>query len=164
MFTIAPPSPLLDHRGDGVLGGEEHRLDVDPHHPLPLALRLGGHRMDARDADVVVEDVDPPEPGERGLHHRRALALVGEVRLVGSRLAALRRDHPDRALGEVERPIHDQHPGARAREEDGRRATVADAVARRATARDDGDLSFQSEISVKIGVHREPSRGAEFPC
>ena len=73
MFTIAPPVAALDHRGDGVFGGEEHRLDVDPHHPLPPAPRLGDDRMGARDADVVVEDVDPPEPGERGLHHRRAL-------------------------------------------------------------------------------------------
>ena len=61
-----------------------------------------------------------------------------------------------------ERPVGHEHLCARTREEDGRRAAVADAVARRATARDDGDLSFQCEIRVKIGVHRESSRRAEI--
>ena len=144
----------LDHRGYGVLRHEEHRLDVDPHHPLPPALRLRHHRVEARDADVVVEDVDPSEPGERGLHHRRALPLVGEVRLVGSRLAALRRNHPDRALGEVERSIHNEYLGARTRQQNGRRPTVADAATRCTATRNDGDLSFQPEIRVKIRVHR----------
>ena len=144
-----------NHRRDGVLGIEEHRLDIDAHDPFPLALGLLGDRAEARNPDVVVENIKPPELRDCGLHHRRALILVGEVSLVGNRRAALRLDHPDRALGEFKRSVHDKHLGARARKENGRRTPIADAVACRSAARDDGDLSIQSEICLKTVVHRD---------
>ena len=79
----------LDHRRDGVLGVEEHRLDIDPHDPFPLALGLLGDSAEARDTDVVVENIEPSELSDDGLHHGRALILVGEVGLVGNRRAAI---------------------------------------------------------------------------
>ena len=78
--------------------------------------------------------------------------------------AALRLDHSDRALGEFERPVHYKHLGAYTREENGRRTTIADAVARCTAACNDGDLSFQSEICLKTVVHRASPCRKEAEC
>ena len=71
---------------------------------------------------------------------------------MGDCSTTLRLDHAHRALGELKRPVHDEHLGARARKQNGRRTPIADAVARRAATRDDGDLSFQSKICLKTVV------------
>ncbi|HWX59025.1 hypothetical protein [Bradyrhizobium sp.] len=55
------------------------------------------------------------------------------------RRAAFGHDHFDGALGKLHLAVDHQHLGAGAREQDGRRAAVADAVARGAAAGDDGD-------------------------
>ena len=159
MFTIEPPSPLSIMAGMTCFEvrniastltriTRSHRFCVSATTVSRLAMPMLLSRTSMR-----------PNRASAVVRHRLALVLVGEVRLVGGRLPALRRDHPHRTLGEVERPIHHEHPGARASEQDGRRPSVADAVSCRAPARDDGDLAFQSEIRVKIGVHRVAS-----PC
>ena len=66
--------------------------------------------------------------------------------------------------GEFKRPVYHEHLGARARKEDGRRTTIADAVARRSATRHDGDLSFQSEVCLKTVVHRESPCRKEAGC
>ncbi len=129
-----------------MLGGEEHRLDVDLHHASPGLGRLVDDRAAAADADVVVEEVEPAEAVERGGDHAAALGVVGEVGLMRGRGAAFRRDHGHRALGQGQVAVDDQHAGAGPGQQDRRRPAVADAVAGSAASGDDGDLAGQAGI------------------
>src|SRR5439155_6932458 len=82
------------HRGDGRPRGEEHGLEVDGDHPVPLVLRRLEEILARLDADVVVEDVEAAPALDRAPDHRLAL---GGVRHVGDecrRLAAFAPDHP----------------------------------------------------------------------
>ena len=59
---------------------------------------------------------------------------------MGSRGAAIGRDHGDGALGQGEMAVDHEYLGAGADQQDKRRAPVADAIARGAPARDNRDL------------------------
>jgi hypothetical protein len=107
----------------------------------------------AADPHVVVEEVEPAEPVQRRLDHRRALRGLGDVGLERDGLAALLVDHRDGSSREITGAIDHDDPRARLGEQDGGGAAVADTVARRAAPRDDGDLPLESPV-VRDRVHR----------
>ena len=145
----------LDHGRDGVLGEQEHRLDVDLHHPAIFLGLLVDDAAAAADADIVVEEVEPAPAVDRRIDQPLALGLLGDVAGMRRGRAALGLDHLHRALGELEVEIGHQHLGAGARQQDRRGAAVADAVARRAAARDDRDLAGQAGVVLR-SLHRIP--------
>ena len=80
-----------DHVAGGGLGGQERRGDVDRERLLEelLAERLEGRHL-RRDGGVVDEDVDPPEPLDRGVDDAGSQARV----LVRSRPVAVSTRRP----------------------------------------------------------------------
>src|SRR3989454_3440420 len=144
-LTIAPP-PGSDHRGDGVLGHQEHGLDVDLHDPAPGLLALFDHGAPAADADIVVEEVEPAEAIERRLDHRPAILGFGDVGLAPDRLATERFDHRHRPRRELRGTINDDDARSGFGQQDRRGAPVADAVPRGAASGHDGDLTVESPV------------------
>ena len=145
-----------------MLGREEHRLDVDLHHATPVLFALVDDGATAADADVVVEEIETAESIDGRLDHRGALAPLGDIGLEGHALAARLGDHLDRALGKAAVAIDDDDLGPGLREQDGGRATVADAVTRGAAAGDDRDLAREPPL-VRNVDHASPAtthRGA----
>ena len=135
----------------GVLRGQEHGLNIDPHHAGPPFPGLVHDRGLAGDADVVVKGVDPAERIDRCRDHRRALGLVREVRLVSHSDAALGFDHLDGATGQRQVSVDDEHARSGPGEQDRRRPAVADAVTGRAAAGDDGAFPFQAQTFLQHG-------------
>ena len=128
------------------LAAEEHGLDVDLHHAAPDLGVLLHDGAAAADADIVVEEVQPAEAVHRRRNHAPALRAIGEIGLMRCRSAALRGDHVHGALGESQIAVDDENASAGTREQDGRGAAVADAVARRAATGDDSNLAGQAGI------------------
>ena len=129
-----------------MLGGQEHGLDVDLHDATPVLLGLVEDGSPAADPDVVVEEVETAEAIEGGLDHPRAILGAGDIRLEREALAPLLLDHASRLLGEVDLAIHHDDPRACPGQQDGGRAAVADARARRSRTRHDGDFPAQSPV------------------
>ena len=75
-----------------------------------------------------------------------AVGLIGDVAGDRRRGAAFVCDHLDGALGELELAVGDHHFGAGARQQDRRRAAVADALASRAAAGDQRDLAGEAFV------------------
>ncbi len=65
---------------------------------------------------------------------------------IAAAAAAFILDHLDGAFGELEVAVGDHHPGAGARQQDRRRATISDAVTCRAAAGDQRDLAGEAGI------------------
>jgi hypothetical protein len=148
-----------------VLRGKDHRLDIDPHHALPCRQRFGDDTAAARDADVVVEEV---EVFDRGFDHDLALRGLGDVGAKRYRPSACVSDHRDGSLGEGRFMIDDQHFDARKREQNRSGATIADAVPRRPASGDDRHLSGEARVVTHRRCHRlhpsrsSPAQGANF--
>jgi len=98
------------------------------------------------DPDIVVQEVEPAEPGECGIDDRAALRLVGHVGDERHGDAALSCDHRDGLVGGLGHDVDDQHASSGARQEDRRGAAIADAVIGRAAAGDDRRLAGQTQI------------------
>src|SRR5207245_8723454 len=159
MFTMAPPWAVRIISGIAAL---EARNMVST---LTCMTRrqvsgLLHHAALAADAHVVDQEVETAVAAHRLAGHRRALRLVGDVEREGGRLAPFASDHLDGALGEALVAVDDQHAGPAPREQDARRAPVADAVARGAATGDDGHASLQSQVVV--GARRRCAPGAAF--
>ena len=157
MLTIAPPFAVFDHRRDRVFREQEHALDIDLHDLAILLRLLVDHAAAAADADIVVEEIEPAELIDGGVDQLPAIVLVGDVAGDRGRRAAFVPDHLDGAFGELEIAVGDHHFRAGPRQQDRRRAAIADAVACRAAAGDQRDLA--GEASVFLG-----SLHAFLPC
>jgi hypothetical protein len=142
------PTRGLDHRGDRVARGQVHRLHIDLHEPAPGRWIRLEHAATRVDPDIVVEKIELPETLHGRGDHRLGLNLLGNIGGKGRGIAALLRDHRDRALGELDLAIHHQDAGAGARQQDRRRAPIADAVTRGAAAGHDGDLPGEARLVV----------------
>ena len=149
MLTMAPPSPLSIIAGTACFEARKTLSTLTPHDLLPGFPALLDDAALAADADVVVEDVESAEPFQRGGHHASTPVFMAEIGHVGDCLAALGLDHLHRVLRQVGESVDDQHAGAGAGEHDGRRAPVADTLARRAAAGDDGHPVLQSETLLQ---------------
>ena len=162
MFTIAPPSPLSIIAGMACFAvrniastltriTRSHRLCVSATTVSRLAMPTLLSRTSTR-------------PNRASAASTIAAHWPSSVRSASWAAASAPSDAIIRTVPSArssDRSTTSTFAPARARR-NGRRAAVADAVARRATARDDGDLPFQCEIRMKIGVHRESSRRAEI--
>ena len=71
---------LREELAELVLHAEEHAGEVDVDRALPLGERVVDERLGVgRDAGVVHRAVEAAEAVDRGLHHRRDRAVVGDV-------------------------------------------------------------------------------------
>src|SRR5712671_6533789 len=134
----------------------EHAVDIDLHDPAPVLRSHVDDTAATTYSDIVVEAIEPAELRECGVDHRAGLWLVRDIGNKGSRSAALRRDHRHGALGPLLIEIDDQHPGAGAGQQDGRRAAIADAVIRRPAPGDDRHLAFEAERAIALRSVRHP--------
>ena len=151
----------LDHRRDRKARNEEHAVDIDLHDPAPIGDRGIDDAAAPADPDIVVEQVEPAEPGERLVDQRAALHLVDHVGDERRGGAALLGDHRHGLRGGLGHDIDDQHAGAGARQQHRRGAAIADAVIGRAAAGDDRHLARKAEIidgglRIAHGVPRLP--------
>src|SRR5439155_1185399 len=93
-------------------GRQEHGLEVDGQHLVPLVLLRVQQILARLDPDVVVEDVETsPAPRGRG-HHRRAVRGARHIRGDRLGLMAFATDDPDRLLGALADPVHAEHARA----------------------------------------------------
>ena len=83
MLTIDAALGGLDHGRDGVLGEQEHRLDVDLHDAAIFLGLLVDHAAAAADADIVVEEVEPAPAVDGGIDQPLALGFLGDVAGMG---------------------------------------------------------------------------------
>jgi hypothetical protein len=96
------------------------------------------------DADVVDQDVDPPERGHAGQRHRLDARRPGHVGGVGGADPALAFDDALGLVRGLEVAIDAEHLGALAREQHRGRLAVAPARPDRPGAGDQRDLVLQS--------------------
>ena len=94
------PPPFSQHARQEGAGDEAGAAEVDVEHPLPLVIALVEERAEGERARVVDDDVDVPEPRDRGrregLDGRGVGHITGErerrpsgcLHLVGHRLQA----------------------------------------------------------------------------
>jgi hypothetical protein len=137
---------LLDHRGQHVLAGEEHALEVEVDLGVPDVLGHLHGPAGRGTADFVDQDVDGSEalqaraghPGHR--LRRRHVAGVGNDRFAcgaGEREGLLQASRV---------AVHREHAGAFLGKSHRDRASVAPASADAAGARDDGDLVLETKV------------------
>ena len=141
-----------------MLRQKEHRLDVHLHHAAKILRLLGDDAAAAADADIVVEKVEPAPAIDRCVDEALAVRFAGRVEGFSRCRAAFFLDHLHRALGELDVAIGHQHFRAGAGEEDGCGAAVADAVAGRSAAAQDGDLVCKASV-VFWALHHVPPDG-----
>jgi hypothetical protein len=151
----------LDHGRDGEFREQEHTLDIDLHHAPVLFGPFINDTAAAADTNIVVEEVEAAPAVDGGIDQRFAIGFVGDVASMRRRHAACRRDHLDGAFGRFEITIGHQHFGACARQQHGRRPTVADAIIRRSPSADERDLVHQARIFLKP-LHRFASLFASY--
>ena len=79
------PAAGLGHDAGGRLDHQERAVQVDGEHPRPFLVAGVEQRLEHRDAGVVHDRVDPPEPLDRGGDAGRHLRRVGNVAGQGQR-------------------------------------------------------------------------------
>src|SRR5213594_3748705 len=132
------------HRRHRRLRGEEHGLEVDGHHAVPLVFRRLEEILARLDADVVVEDVETPPALDRDLDHRPALGGTCHIGGECERLTPSAPDQPDGLLGALLHLIGAQDLRPLPGEEQGGRLAVPEAGAPRTGAGHDRDFAAQS--------------------
>ncbi len=148
---------LGSHHGQRGLAGHDHALEIHGHDLVPDRLvDRSRSRVRPADADVVVEHVEPPEGVDRLLDEGDRVGLARRVGFDGEGRPAFLLDHRQRVLRGGQVAIDDHDLGAFAGEEDRRRSSVSDRVARGLPRTDDDrDLVLEStahsgEISGEI--------------
>lgn len=111
VFTIVPPCGLGDLGREG-LDPEEHSDLVDLHDLHELRQRGVDERVEAQDAGVVDQPVDPPVRGLRGGDRRRPVGLLAHVQV-----DVVRADLLGELLPLVVEHVGDDHARALRREE-----------------------------------------------
>jgi hypothetical protein len=141
----------LDHRRDRVARYEEHAVDIDPHDPPPILDRRVDDAAARPDPDIVVEQIEPAEAFQGVVDQRAALRLVADIGDERLGFATLLLDHRDGLLGRLAQEVDDEDPRAGPRQQDCRRASIADPVIGRAAAGDDRHLAAEAKI-VRRGL------------
>ncbi len=124
-------------------------------------------RAVAHDAGVVHEDVELARSVDRLLHHRAGGVVVGDVGVVGHRLAAPLLDDLHGQIGVVARPLAADRPPDVVDDDPGallgqlHRVAPPDAVA---GAGDDGDLAVEQAHYVSFRNVRRPNTGPRSSC
>ena len=119
---------LRFHVRDRRLHRKEGAGDVARERVVPVLERhLHQRRAGARAADIVVQDVDPPERVDAGRDHGGDFALVGHVRLMRDGGAAFAFDDIAGFPGRLQPTVDAEHRRALARIEHRRRLAVAPA-------------------------------------
>ena len=131
---------LPAHDRKGMLDGEHHGFQVDGHDPvesLTLDLADLGIAAGNRNADIVVQDIEPP-PAITGVRdHRGNVGLVGDIRTERDGVAPLGGNLCHRGGGGIQIAVGDQNTRPGPGIGDGGGTAVADCLPSRLAATDD---------------------------
>jgi len=112
MLTTAPLA-LPHHDRQRVLAGQEHALEVEVKHVVPLGLRQLDRAAHAGVADVVVQHVDAAMPAHGVRHRLRHAVRPGDVRRQRLARQALGTGQVPRGLGRCQVAVDRHHQRAR---------------------------------------------------
>ena len=144
---------LPAHDRKGMLDGEHHGFQVDGHDPvesLTLDLADLGIAAGNRNADIVVQDIEPP-PAITGVRdHRGNVGLVGDISTERDGLAPLGGDLCHRGGGGIKVAVGDQNTRPGPGIGDGGGTAVANGLPRRLAATDNNRrLSVEAQNTLR---------------